>query len=127
MALATKIIFWRNTTNGQVVMGMPEQFPAPPYFEKIVCGTVQEAERWSGIMRQQEAERDQIKDEEREEAEERMKSNLRSHIHAQIANARNSMNRDFLVKHLEAYDNRINRTKSKRESFLHAEGYERGR
>src|SRR5690348_15464747 len=96
MALAVKIVFWLDTLTGLYKMGLPEQFPAPPYHEKIVCATAHEAERISAIIRQQEASLEARKDEEREEVEGRYLRNLRSHMHNQIANARNAMNRDFL-------------------------------
>ena len=127
MALATKIVFWEHGITGQLMQGLPENFPAPPYYNKIICGTAHEAETWSRKLREQEASRDAMVDEEREKIEGEMIRNLRSHMHSQIANARNNVNRDFLIYWLRKQDQMKSKTKSKRESYLHAEAYEKGR
>ncbi len=124
--LSRKIVFWLNTTNGQLVMGLPEEYPAPTFYEKIVCNTAHDAERLSQRMREQEAEREAMEDENREYIEAELVRNLRGHIHAQIAKARDWKNREFLQRHLELYDQRQAKWKWKRESYLHAEGYEHG-
>lgn len=125
--LATKIIFYQHTVTGQITMGFPEQFPAPPYYNKIVCQTAHDAESWSQKMREQEVAREAMIDEEREAIEGEMLRNLRSHMHNQIANARNNKNRDFLKIWMERADRIPSKTKMKRESYLHAEAFERGR
>jgi hypothetical protein len=107
-------------------MGAPEQWPAPPYYNKIVCHTAHEAERYSQKMREQEASREAMIDEERDAIEGEMLRNLRGHMHSQIANARNNMNRDFLRIWLERQERMVSRTQIRRESYLHAEGYEYG-
>lgn len=107
-------------------MGLPEEFPAPYLHEKIVCNTAHEAEQWSQKMRGQEAIREQMKDDERAEIEDRLRANLRHHIQHLMANARNNLNREFLRRHLEAYDNRPDKTRMRRESYLHSEAYEKG-
>lgn len=124
--LKTKIVFWQHGITGELVMGLPEQFPAPPYYNKIVCGTVHDAERCSQLMREQEASREAMIDEERDRIEGEMIRNLRSHMHNQIANARNAMNRDFLTYWLKKQEGVVNPTQTKRESYLHLEGYESG-
>jgi hypothetical protein len=124
--MSKKIVFWLDTLSGQIKMGLPEEYPAPAFHEKIVCGSVFEAERWSHKMRRQEAEREAQEDAKRDEIEERMRANHRSHILHLMANARNNINREFLRRHLELYDARPDRTKSKRESYLHAEAFEKG-
>ena len=125
--LKTKIVFWMDTRTGQLTMGLPENFPAPPFYEKIICGTVYEAEKYSGRMRAQEQAREAAEDNVREEIEGEMLRNLRGHMHNQMANARNNMNRDFLRIFLERQERAVNKTKLKRESYLHAEAYEHGR
>jgi hypothetical protein len=125
--LTKKIVFWLDTCSGDIKMGLPEQYPAPYAHTKVVCGTAHEAEFWSEKMRQQESVRSRLEDEHRDEVEGRMKANLRSHIHHLMANARNNKNRDFLARHLELYDKRPDKTKIKRESYLHAEAFEHGR
>jgi hypothetical protein len=124
--LRTKICFWQNGITGQIVMGAPEQFPAPPFHTKIICGTVHEAERVSQLMREQEASREALIDEERDRVEGEMIRNLRGHMHHQMANARNAMNKDFLRIWLDRQERMVDKTRSKRESYLHAEAYERG-
>jgi hypothetical protein len=124
--LTTKIVYWYDGTTGEIRMGLPEQFPAPYGFEKIVCNSVHEAEMWSERMRQREAEKLALEDEQREMVEGPIRANLRSYMHHQMANARNNLNREFLRRHLELYDKRPDRTKSNHVSYLHAEGYERG-
>jgi hypothetical protein len=112
---------------GEIRMGLPEEYPAPWMFEKIVCGTAHEAECWSQKMREQESARERLENEKREEIEEHMKAQLRSHIRNLMVNARNNMNREFLRRHLELYDERPAGWKTKRKSYLHAEAFEHGR
>jgi hypothetical protein len=78
-------------------------------------------------MRKQEAIRCEMEDEQREMIEGPIRANLRSYMYHQMANARNNMNREFLRRHLELYSDRSDKTKMRHESYLHAEGYERGR
>jgi hypothetical protein len=125
--LTTKIVFWYDGTRGEVRMGLPEQFPAPDGFEKIVCSTAHEAEAWSERMRKWEAFKCQLEDEQREMIEGPIRDTLRRYMQHQMANARNNLNREFLRRHLEAYGNRPDKTKMRRESYLHAEAYEKGR
>ncbi len=124
--MGKKVVYWLDTLSGQIKMGLPEEYPAPVFHEKIVCGSVFEAERWSQKMRNQEAERDRLEDEKRDEIEGRMRANHRNHILHLMANARNNMNREFLRRHLELYDRRPDLTREQRVSYLHAEGYEHG-
>jgi hypothetical protein len=124
--LATKVVFWQHAVTGQLVMGAPENFPAPPYHSKIICHTAQEAERYSQLMREQEASREAMIDEERDRIEGEMIRNLRGHMHSQMANARNAMNRDFLRIWLERQEKLVNKVRHRRESYLHAEAFERG-
>jgi len=122
-----RVVFWQNAITGELLMGAPEQFAAPPYHNKIVCNTAHEAERYSQLMRQQEQSREAMIDEERDRVEGEMIRNLRGHMHNQMANARNAMNRDFLRIWMERQEKSISKTHTKRESYLHAEGYEHGR
>lgn len=124
--LKTKIVFWLDTRSGQLTMGLPENFPAPPYYEKIVCGTAHEAETVSRKMREQEQSREAMIDEHREEIEGELIRNLRGHMYTQMANARDSKNRDFLRIFLDRQEKAVNKTKMKRESYLHSEAYEQG-
>jgi hypothetical protein len=125
--LSQPIVYWQHAITGQLVMGAPENFPAPPYHSKIVCRTAHEAEKYSQMMREQEASREAMVDEERAAIEEEMLRNLRGHMHNQMANARNAMNRDFLRIWLTRQEGMISKTRSTRISYLHSEGHEHGR
>ena len=125
--LSRGVVFWYNGTTGEIRMGLPEEYPAIPGFEKIVCKTAQEAETWSERMRRWETVKAEMEDEQREMIEGPMRAELRSHIHHLMANARNNINREFLRRHLELYSQRPDKTKVKRESYLHSEAYEKGR
>lgn len=124
--LSVPIVYWQNGITGQLLMGAPECFPAPAYHNKIVCHTTHEAEFYSRLMRQQEASREAMIDDERDAIEEEMLRNLRGHMHHQMANARNNMNRDFLKIWLERQEKAVNKRHTKRESYLHAEAFEHG-
>lgn len=123
--LSKKVVYWQDRNN-QLYMGLPEPFPAPLGMEKIVCVTAQQAEFWSRRMREQERVREEAKNEEREKIEGPIRQNLRSHILHLAGNARNNMNRDFLLMHLQQYDQRADLTKTKRVSYLHSEAFEQG-
>jgi hypothetical protein len=124
--LRNKVVYWVDR-NQQLYMGLPEQFPAPFGMERIICATAQQAEYWSKRMREQERVREEAKDEEREKVEGPIRKNLRSHILHLAGNARNNMNRDFLLMHLRQYDQRADLTKTRRTSYLHSEAFEQGR
>lgn len=124
--LSTPIVYWQHGVTGQIVMGAPERWAAPPYYQKIVCRTAHEAEHYSQVMREQEAAREAMIDEERDRVEGELIRNLRSHMHHQMANARNAMNRDFLGYWLRKQEQMVSKARTKRESYLHAEAYEKG-
>jgi len=124
--LSKKIVYWLDTLTGQIKMGLPEEYPAPDFHEKIVCNSAHDAEWWSEKMRQQEASKESMKDAEREEIEGKIRHQYRSHIIHLMNNARNNINREFLRRHLELYDQRADRTQMHTESYLHSEAYEKG-
>jgi hypothetical protein len=124
--LRVKVVFWQHAITGELVMGAPEPWPAPPYYNKIVCHTAHEAETYSQKMREQEASREAMIDEERDRVEGEMIRNLRSHMHSQIANARNAKNADFLRYWLKKQETMVNKTREERVSYLHAEAFEHG-
>ncbi len=105
-------------------MGLPENFPAPWGWEKIVCTNAMQAEYWSDEMRKQETIRMAVEDETRERIESPIRAQLRGHIHNQMANAKDNFNREFLRRYLEKNANAGDKTKAQRTSFLHYEGYE---
>jgi hypothetical protein len=124
--LRTKTVYWYDGTTGEIRMGLPDMFPAPYGFQKIVCETVRDSEVWSQRMRDWEDAKRRMEDEQREMIEGPIRDNLRKHIQHLASNARNNMNRDFLLMHLRNYDLRPDLTRTKRESYLHSEGYEHG-
>jgi hypothetical protein len=126
MQLAQKVVYWYDSTSGEIRMGLPENYPAPYGFQKIVCNTAHEAEEWSERMRRWEVIKQKMEDEQRELIEGPIRDNLRKHILHLASNARNNMNRDFLLMHLKNYDARADLTRTRRESYLHAEGFENG-
>ena len=125
--LSQKVCYWHDGTSGEIRQGLPENYPAPHGFEKIVCNTAHEAELWSTRMRRWEAVKQAMEDEQREMIEGPIRANLRKHIQHLASNARNNMNRDFLLMHLKNYDSRPDLTKTRRVSYLHSEGFEQGR
>jgi len=125
--LEQNIVYWQNPLNRELRMGLPEVFPAPYGWEKIVCGTAMQAEWWSEQMRKQDKIREEVKMSERAAIEEPIQKQLRMHMQGLMANARNNVNRDFLRRALENFENKPDPWKWKRESFLHSEGYEHGK
>ena len=109
---------------GEIIQGMPEQYAAPKGFEKIVCRTVMEAERWSGRMRKWEETKEEIAQMYQRHQEEKQFKAVLSDIDNKIANARDNINRDFMIQAranaVKRYEDRFAMT---RESFLHSEAY----
>ena len=108
-------------------MGLPEIYPAPYGYEKVVCNTAHEAELCSEKMRWWESMNGEIENQRREMVEGPIRDALRKEILWLASNARNEINREFLLRHLALYDKREDRTKEKRVSYLHSEAYEKGR
>ena len=105
-------------------MAISEKFPTPAGYEKIVCRTVMDAERWSGRMRVWEKAKEEIAQAYQRSQEEKQFKELLSDMDHRIANAENNINRDFLIRAREnavkRYEDRFAMT---RESFLHSEAY----
>ncbi len=124
--LGKKPVFYYDSTRGEIRSGLPEQFPAPYGFQKIVCNTAHEAEVWSARQRKWEEFINKMTDQEREMVEGPIRDQIRSERRHLMANARNNFNRDFLRRAQEESEKREYPWKSKRESYLHSEGFERG-
>jgi len=109
---------------GEIIMGLPEQYAAPPGFEKVVCTSTAAAEKWSARMRKWEATKEEIAQAYQRHQEEKQFKELLSDMDHRIANAENNINRDFLIRAREnavkRYEDRFAMT---RESFLHSEGF----
>ena len=125
--LSHKAVFFYNPANGAIWQGLGEWHDPPRGWQKIVCNSVHEAELWSARMRKWDAAMHEITLEEREMVEGPIREEMRSDLRHRIANARNSINRDFLVKALENLDKQGNKLHYKRESYMHAEAFEHGR
>lgn len=125
--LTKKPCFYYNGTTGEIRTGLPEEYPAPQGYEKIVCNTAHEAEIWSSRQRKWDTFKHEIAQTEREMIEGPARDNIRKHILHLMGNARNSVNREFLRRHLEQYDKKPDPWRYRRESYLHAEGFEKGK
>lgn len=109
---------------GEIIMGLPEQYAAPPGFEKIVCQTAMQAEKWSQRMRVWEETKEQIAQAYQRHQESEQVEKIRSQMRDNIANARNQLNRDFAIQALDNFNKRYeDRFATQRTSFLHSEGY----
>lgn len=105
-------------------MGLPEQYAAPPGFEKIVCQTAMQAEKWSQRMRVWEEAKEQMAQAYQRHQEEKQYKELLGEIDHKIANAHNQLNRDFMIQaRANAVKRYEDRFATKRESFLHSEAY----
>lgn len=124
--LSKKVVYYFNSASGEIRMGRPENFPAPFGFQKIVCTSAHAAEQWSERLRRYNYFREGIKDEERAMIEGAWRAELRSHIHHLMANSRNNFNKDAMRHYLEKHFDR-DKSKTVREEYNHAEGYEQGR
>jgi hypothetical protein len=122
------VVFYRYPKlNNRIEMGFPENFPAPPGAEKIVCTTAREAEKYSSLMREQEKIDAEMSEIDRERVEGPMRDYVRKDLQHRLANATDQVNRDFLRFALAQIEEKEKRGKEIRESHLHAEGYEHGK
>lgn len=122
--MTKKIVYWEHPGTRELRMGLPECFPAPWGWNKIVCTSAMQAEWYSNEMRKQEKIKDAAQQEQRDKIEEPMRIQLRSHIHNLMAHAKNNLNREFLRRYLDKNANVGDKTKGVKTSFLHLEGYE---
>lgn len=110
---------------GEIIMGLPECYAAPPGFEKIVCQTAMQAERWSARMRLWDETKEKIAQAYQRHQEAEQVQAMRSQMHDNIRNAKNQLNRDFAIQALANFDKRYeDRFEWQRESFLHSEAYD---
>lgn len=124
--LDKKPVFYRDRT-GKIMSGMPENIPAPKGFEKIICNSAHEAERFSAMQRRQEQVEHRRQQEQRGAVEAEFIGQIRSDRRTLMANARDNKNRDFLRRAEEMSAGRSDPTRYERESYLHSEGYESNR
>ena len=109
---------------GEIIMGLPEQYAAPPGFEKVVCTSTAAAEKWSARMRKWEETKEEIAQMYQRHQEEKQFKDVLSDIDNKIANARDNINRDFMIQaRANAVKRYEDRFAMKRESFLHSEAF----
>jgi hypothetical protein len=119
-----KVVFFKDSS-GRIMAGMPENIPAPRGYEKIVCGSALEAERYSALQRRQEQIEHRYQQGQRGAVEGQFAEELRSEMRTKMANARNNLNKDFMRRALERMDGKTDPTAYERESYLHSEAYEK--
>jgi hypothetical protein len=122
--LDKKITFYKDSS-GKLMAGLPEHIPAPKGYQKIICNTAAEAERFSSLQRQQEGYDHRRQQEERGAIEGQFADSIRSEMRTKAANARNNLNKDFMRRAIERMDGKGDPTAYQRESYLHAEAYEK--
>jgi len=122
--LSKKVTFYKDAS-GKLMAGLPENIPAPKGYQKIVCNSALEAERYSSLQRQQEQVEHRCQQEQRGAVEGQFAEELRSEMRTKMANARNNLNKDFMRRALERMDGKKDPTAYERESYLHSEAYER--
>ncbi|PWT73822.1 MAG: hypothetical protein C5B60_07675 [Chloroflexi bacterium] len=121
------MVFYYSQKLDRILVGFPENYPAPFGFQKIVCRSAHEVEKWSERLRQQERRDDEMKDEEREAIEAPLREYARKELQHLMANARNNVNRDFCRQALQRIDEMERKNKMKTVRFMHAEGFEDGK
>lgn len=110
---------------GEIIMGLPECYAAPPGFEKVVCTTAKQAESWSKMMRKWDETKEKIAQAYQRHQEAEQVEAIRSQMRDNIRNARDQRNRDFAIQALANFDKRYeDRFEWQRESFLHSEAYD---
>jgi hypothetical protein len=127
----TKIVFYKYRFGDKVriEVGAPEQFPAPPGVEKIVCESAAEVQKYSDIMRAQEKEDMELSEAERYAREEPVWRKLRQEMEDNLARAKakhSVVNIQFCEEALRRMDIEEARRKEVRESWMHIEAHEQG-
>jgi hypothetical protein len=128
----TKIVFYKWNRGGVIryTVGAPEQFPAPKGAEKIVCESAAEVEKYSQILRDQDAADAEISEAERYEREEPVWQALRKEMVDNLnrARAKHSIpNILFCEAALKRMDEMEAGRKEVRISYQHCEGFEQGK
>jgi hypothetical protein len=125
----TKIVFykWRKGGTIRYTVGASDDYPAPPGAEKIVCESAAEVEKYSQILRDQDAADDEMAEAERYEREEPIWQALRSDLQHKMLNSKNEINREFCRRALMEMDKAEAKRKEVRTSYMHVEGFEHGK
>lgn len=121
-----RTVFYHNPKLDRIMVGFPEQFPAPPGFEKVICTTAHEVDTWSQRMREQDRRDQEMTDEQREAIEGPVRDYVRKELVYLRDHARNALNRDFCQWALNRLEEQESRKRMKRESYMHCEAAEDG-
>ncbi len=121
------VVFYLHSQTRLIVVGAPENFPAPPGFLKVVCRSASEVDAMSQKMREQERLQDEMTDEAREAFEGPIRKWARGQLVTAMMNARNQINKDFCRAALQKMDEDEERRRMKKISFMHAEAFEDGK
>lgn len=122
-----RVTFLLNRSLNRLMIGLPEQFPAPPGWEKIVCTTAAEVDAMSARLRRQEQIDEELTDEQREAIEGPIRDYARKELVTLMMNSHNAINHDFCRFALARMDEAdAARRKNKRESYMHCEAAEQG-
>jgi hypothetical protein len=123
-----RIVFYRYPKlNNRLTVGFPDNFPAPPGAEKIVCTTAREVEKYSQMIRDQEKIEQEMSEYERELIEGPMRAYVRAELRHRMENSDNQINRDFCAYALKQLDEKEEKGRTIRESHMHIEAHEQGK
>ncbi len=132
--MGTKIVFWYNRDTDHILQGAPEHFEPIYGYQKIVCNHASEAELWSKRLREQDKKFAEMSDIEQEQREAPMRAHIRKEILYKMANPspggdprRKRLNHIMLQKALDQLDLCEAKGKTVRDSYLHAEAFEKGK
>lgn len=121
------VVFYVHVASKRILVGAPDEFPAPKGYEKIVCKTAHEVEYMSRLLSKQEQIDEERTDEEREAIEGPIRRHARQELQHRMANSHNAINREFCRVALQKLDEYEANLRMKRVSFMHAEAFEAGR
>ena len=122
----TSIVFYRHGSSKRLMVGFPEHFPAPHGFEKIVCHSAADVEKYSKMLNAQDKADQEMNEYQRELVEGPIRDACRKELQHLMMNARNQLNRDFCAYALRRIEEREKKGRMIRESFQHIEAYEAG-
>lgn len=123
------VVFWRNIKFNRIVVGCPEAWPAPKGYEKIVCRSAVEVQKWSDKMRDQDRRDAEMTAAEREAIEGPIREYARKELIHKMLNAKDQKNRDFCRWALDKMDEDEKKKKNvmgERISYQHSEAFEEG-
>lgn len=121
------VVFYFNSKLNRIMVGFPEQFPAPNGWQKIVCTTAAEVDLYDKRLREQEKFDNEMSDDQRDAIEAPMEDYARKELVTLMLNARTPLNREFCRFALQQLDEKKAKRKTRQESYMHIVGYEQGK